>query len=100
MNKKLVRVYKKLNVNDVKAHLLIYGDISGACANCQRIDLKIDTALCPGCQADFKYIAFRNIKFHLPKIQKLLEERPQLLIVDYEDYARNLGTVKAQEFLK
>ena len=100
MSEKLIRVYRKLNVNDVKAQLLIYGDLSGSCANCNQMDFKLDLTHCPACRAEFKYIAFRNIKAHLPKIQKLLEERPHLLIVDHDDYTRTLGTVKAQEFLK
>ena len=100
MNEKLVRVYKKLDVNEVKAHLLIYGDLSGCCANCQKMDIKLDVTHCPGCQTEFTYIAFRNIKNHLPKIHKLLEARPHLVLVDHEDYAHNLGAIKAREFLK
>jgi len=31
---------------------------------------------------------------------KLLEERPDMKIIDYEDYKRNLDAIKAEEFLK
>ena len=100
MSEKLLRIYKKLDLNEVKAHLLIYGDLSGQCANCQTMDVKLDLVRCPGCQAEFKYIAFRNIKTHFPKVQKIMEDRPHWVIVDHEDYTRNLGAVKAREFLK
>ena len=100
MSEKLLRVYQKFDVHEVKAHLLIYGDLSGQCAHCQQMDIKLDLVRCPACQAEFKYIAFRNIKTHFPKVQKIREERPHWLILDYEDYTRALGAVKAQEFLK
>ena len=100
MNQKFLRVYKKLDIVDIKQHLLIYGDLSANCANCQAIDVKLDARQCPQCAAGFKYIAFRNIKNHLPKLQKLNDERPDLIFVDYEDFSRNLGVLKAQEFLK
>ena len=100
MNQKFLRIYKKLDVLDIKQSSLIYGDLSANCANCQAIDIKLDAHQCPECGAGFKYIAFRNIKNHLPKLQKLNAERPDLLFVDYEDFAKNLGVIKAQEFFK
>ena len=40
MSQKFVRIYKKLDINEIKQHLLIYGDLSAQCANCQAMDLK------------------------------------------------------------
>jgi len=100
MSDKFIRVYQKLDIQDIQKHLLIYGDLSASCANCQAIDIKLDASQCPQCQAEFKYISFRNIKSHLPKIQKLTEERPELRIVDFDDYKRILGVFKAKEFLQ
>lgn len=99
-NQKFLRVYKKFDVVDVKQHLLIYGDLSASCGNCQALDIKFDAVRCPECRADFKYIAFRNIRHHLPKLQKLDDECPHLTFVDYDDFSRTLGLIKAQEFLK
>ena len=100
MNEKLIRVYQKLDSSKIKSQLMIYGDLAGTCANCNKIDLKITMATCPDCQAAFKYYAFRNIKVHLPKIMKLIEENPVAVIVDFEDYKSNLGASKALDFLK
>jgi len=100
MSHKLVRIYKKYDIKEIKEHLFIYGDLSASCANCNKMDLKLDTAHCPECQTEFTYISFRNIKPHMPKVQKLLAERPHLVIVDYDDYKRNIGALKAEEFLK
>jgi len=100
MTQRLIRVYKNLDIQHIKAHLLIWGDLTASCAQCNNLGLKLDTPQCPQCHTEFKYIAFRNIKDHLPKINKLNQERPELILVDYEDFKRLNGVLKAQEFLK
>ena len=100
MASRFIRIYKKLEINEIKKHLLIYGDLSGSCANCQAMDIKLDVANCPQCHTEFDFIAFRNITQHFPKIQKLSQDRPQVTFVDHEDFKRILAAVKAEEFLK
>ncbi|MDO8580148.1 MAG: hypothetical protein Q7S13_01555 [Candidatus Omnitrophota bacterium] len=100
MIEKLVRVYAKYDVAKIAPHLLIYGDLSGACGHCQATDIKLDTKDCPQCGNAFRYVAFRNVKSHIPKIYKLIEERPEVIIVDFDDFKRETGAAKAQEFFK
>ena len=100
MSEKLIRVYKKFHVDEIKAHLLIYGDLGGSCAMCRKMDIKLDATHCPACKTEFKFIAFRNPRAHMPKIQKLHAERPQVAIIDYEDFTHHVGEQKAREFLK
>ena len=100
MSRKFIRIYKKMDINEIKRRLLIYGDISAQCANCQAMDLNLDLVACPKCETEFKYIAFRNVRNHLPKLQKINEQRPDILFVDFEDYKRYIGELKAKEFLK
>ena len=100
MNYKFIRIYKKLDVTEIKEHLIIVGDINASCARCKNLGLKIDALQCPECQTDFKYMAFRKIKDHLPKLQKLSESRPDLVFVDHEDFERLAGALKAEEFLR
>ena len=95
----LIRVYENLDVKEIHKHLLIYGDLSGSCSHCGKIDLKLDATRCPECSAEFKYISFRNIRSHVPKALKFLAERPAVTLVDYDDYKKALGTMKAKEFL-
>lgn len=95
-----MRVYKNLDVYTVSRHLLIYGDLSAQCARCQAMDLKLDQTACPNCAAEFKYIAFRHVANHLPKMRKLNEQRPHITLIDYDDYRRCIGELKAKEFLK
>lgn len=100
MNEKIVRVYRKLDIHDVREHLLIYGDLSASCSKCKALDIKFETLQCPQCHTAFKYVSFRNVKQHLPKLQKLLETRPEIILVDFEDYSRLAGALKAEEFLQ
>ena len=44
MSERFIRIYKKFYLDEVKTHLMTYGALSGTCANCKRMDLKIDTA--------------------------------------------------------
>lgn len=100
MSQRFVRIYKKLDIHELTRHLLIYGDLSAQCANCRAMDLKPEVPSCPKCHTEFQYIAFRNVRNHLPKLQKVSGERPEVLFVDYDDYKRNLGELKAREFLR
>ena len=97
---KFIRIYKEIDINDIKEHLLVYGDLSASCSHCQAVDIKLDAAQCPECKTDFKYIAFRNVRNHIPKLKKLNKEKPHLIFVDYDDFKRSLGAFKAEEFLR
>ena len=62
--------------------------------------LKLDMSQCPECKTEFKYIAFRNIKENMPKIQKMQESSRDITVVDYDDFKRLSGSIKAEKFLK
>jgi hypothetical protein len=97
---KWLRVYKKIDPLAIKPHLLVYGDLTGACENCSHMDVKLDARHCFSCQTEFRYIAFRNIRSHFPKLEKITQANPSILIVDYDDYKRSAGASKAEDFFK
>ena len=100
MAEKFIRTYQKLDLSKITPQLLIYGDLSGTCGQCQKIDVKLNDPICPECKTEFKFIAFRQIKSHLPKLVKLFAQRPSLTIVDYEDYKREKAASKAEDFFR
>jgi hypothetical protein len=100
MSDRFIRVFKKSDLNEIKKQLLIYGDVSGQCASCDTIDIKLNEPLCPGCKTEFKYIAFRNVRSHLPKLVKLAAEKPSVTVIDFDDYKMNLGKMKAEDLFK
>ena len=100
MSDKFIRVYQKLNLDEVKEHLLVCGALSAQCANCQETEIDLNKAMCPKCGNTFCYITFRNIRENMPKLQKISEERPDIKFVDYDDYKRQIDAQKARDFLK
>lgn len=100
MSEKLLRVYKKLNIKEIQKHLLIYGDLAGSCANCNQMDVALNAHKCPGCSAEFKYLAFRSVWTQLSKINKMMAERPSMMVIDYDDFKKGQSALKAEEFLK
>ena len=100
MNDRFIRVYQKIDFVAIKERLLIYGALSGSCAHCKAIDIKLERLRCPSCGVEFAYIAFQNIRDHLPKMARLAVERPNMVFIDFEDFKRIEGMIKAENFLK
>ena len=100
MSQKFIRVYQFKDIRAIQQHLLIYGDLAGQCTNCQAIDLKLDAVVCPHCKTPIKYIAFRNVKDHMPKMHKIHEFRPDITLVDFDDFKKMSGAMKAEDLLK
>jgi len=99
LSERFIRIYKKFYLDEVKTHLMTYGALSGTCANCKHMDLKVDTLVCPECKTEFKYIAFQNIREHMPKMLKVSHECPQIVFVDYDDFKHIEGEEKAKRIL-
>ena len=89
-----------MDVQEVREHLIIVGDVSASCAKCKNLGLKIDALQCSGCQTEFKYLTFRKVKENLPKMLNFSASRPDLIFVDFEDFERVMNALKAEEFLR
>lgn len=100
MSERFLRIYKKFHHDEVKTHLLTYGALSGMCANCKDMDVKLDAAKCPGCGTEFKYISFQNVRDHLPKMLRVSQERPNIIFVDYDDFKKIEGEEKAKDIFR
>jgi hypothetical protein len=88
----LIRVWKDIDVSDAEKHLLIVGEVTGDCSNCRELGINYASAKsCPKCKNEFKYIASR---FH--EIKKIKERRPDLIFIDFEDYKKAAGKIKAK----
>lgn len=98
-SERFLRVYKKFNFNDIKNHVLLYGALAGFCSACKATDVKLDSRKCPSCGTDFHYIAFQNIRDHLPKMLKLCTENPDMFFLDYDDFKKTEGEMRAKDIL-
>lgn len=103
MGREYLRVFKLFDVEEVKAHLLIWGDLSADCAACRHLGIDFYAAKsCPQCGTSFQYVTSRRFethpgeRFHL--VRRMQDKRPDLAPVDYTDYAKTLGQKKARDF--
>jgi len=97
--KQMLRIYHQFDFNDLKEHTLEYGVLSGICSKCKTLDIKLDERYCPKCSTPFKYIAFQSVRDHLPKMLRILENRQDVTFVEYQDYKRIEGELKARSIL-
>ena len=95
-----IRVFQSLNLDEIKKHLMIIGDLSAVCENCQKFDLKVDSSICPSCKTEFKFAAFRSSKIPMNKLSKLFAQRPSLKIIDFEDYHQAKSGSKFENLFK
>ncbi len=100
MNRRYIRIYNNLDIDEIKEHLLIHGDLSAHCGHCHAMNLKLEQTQCPDCKTEFNYISFQNVKDHLAKMHHLHQQRPNILFIDYEDFKRIYAAIKAKEFLR
>lgn len=103
MDQCFLRVYKSFDLEDVKKHLLIAGDLSGDCASCRALGIDSYTAKqCPECGTPFKYGTSRRLDAHPGErfrfAKRMLEKRPDLILIDHTDYTQMIGQKKARDF--
>jgi hypothetical protein len=89
----LIRVWKEMDILDIEKHLLIAGDVSGDCSSCRKLGINYSSAkTCPECGNEFKYIASRS-----HEIKKIKQRRPDLIFIDFDDYKKATGKIKARD---
>ena len=103
MSRHFLRVFREYDIEEVKKHLLIMGDLTGDCASCRALGIDYYTAgKCPECGTPFKFVTSRRLethsgeRFHL--VRRMSEKRPDLTFIDYGDYQKIIGQKKAHDF--
>ena len=96
--KDFLRVWEKLNLEEIKNHLLVIGELSGECFSCHKVGIKIEEKRCPQCKKEFKYIGFRR-KVNSSLIAKFKEIYPQATFIDFEDFKKALSKKEAKKIL-
>ncbi|MFH1854169.1 MAG: hypothetical protein ABH815_02530 [Candidatus Omnitrophota bacterium] len=87
-----VRVWKEIDIKEMSNHLLVVGDLTGDCSNCRALGIDYTKAsICPKCGTNFKYIASRS-----REVGKIIKKRPDLIFIDFEDYKKITGKIKAR----
>ncbi len=102
MAKEYLRTFRLYDFDEVEKHLLITGDLKGDCASCRALGIDFYTAgTCPECGTPFKYCASRRLEMNPGErfqwARRMQEKRPDLVLIDYSDYAKILGKKKAKD---
>lgn len=97
------RVFKPYDIEDIKKHLVIMGDLSADCAACRALGIDaVANPSCPECGTYFKYVTSRRMEAHPGErfswAKRIEERRPDLIKIDYTDYMKLLGQKKARDF--
>ena len=103
MDKHCIRSWRWIDLPEAERHLIILGDSLGSCANCKELGINPwTTKECPRCHAVFQFITSRRLATHpherFQLARRVLGERPELQMIDYDDYQKSTGSQKAREF--
>ncbi len=98
-----LRTYRAFQLDEVTKHLIVVGDLSGNCASCNALGIDVyKTPICPECGTPFKYIASRRLETHPSErfqfAKRIAESRPDLILIDYQDYQKAVGNKTARDF--
>lgn len=93
-----LRIWMKLNLEEVKNHLLVIGELSGECFSCHKVGIKNEEKECPQCGRKFKYIGFRR-KVDASLIKKFKEIHPEMTFIDFEDFKKVFSKKEAKKIL-
>ena len=101
----LIRVWQAVDIENLKKHLLIVGDITGDCAECRELGIPYATAKnCPKCGTEFRFIASRfstgGLKLGAGAVKRIKDRRPDLTFIDYDDFRNITGKQSAHDFFK
>lgn len=88
---KFVRVWTKMNSEEVKKHLLLVDDFYGTCGNCKHLGLNyLHDKSCPNCKTNFKYIASsqKNPADVMKMLNRIEKENLHLTLIEKDDFTR------------
>ncbi len=99
-----IRVWQNCNLEEVTKHLMIVGDLTADCAGCRELGIDYSQAkVCPKCGVQFRFMALRSSKLDAGRgaaAKRLKDRRPDLTMIDYDDYKEITGKNSAREFFK
>ncbi|MFO8053253.1 MAG: hypothetical protein R6U54_04790 [Candidatus Omnitrophota bacterium] len=93
-----LRVWKDLNLADIKKHLLVVGELSAECFNCHELGINSASRSCPNCGTVFKYIGFRR-KIRGQDFKSFSQERTGVKLIDFFDFKKAISKKGARDFL-
>lgn len=100
---KHVRVWKRIQVEEIRKKILYVDDLYGTCGNCKRLGLNyLKDKSCPECKTVFQYIATnsKNPAEVGKMLNRLEKEGIELTMIDREDFERSSAKDAALDLFK
>ena len=96
----LMRVWQNCEVENITKHLVIVGQLTADCAACRELGINYQSAkTCPQCGTEFRFITARHAgKLDRSAVGRVKQRRPDLVLIDYEDYKDVTGKQSARDF--
>lgn len=99
-----IRVWQPCEISEITRHLLVVGDLTADCASCRELGIDYSKAeACPKCGTKFRFIACRGLGREGARsgtVKRIKDRRPDLTMIDYEDYKEITGKQSARDFFK
>ena len=96
--KAFVRIWKLLDIEEVKSSLFVIGELSGECFHCHNMGISLNAKICPFCGTRFKFIAFRR-KTNQSGINRFKEKYPGLTFIEFDDFKKSIDRDNARKLL-
>ena len=97
-----LRVWKELDIDEIKEHIIMVDDVTGHCPNCKKIGINLkDLDRCPQCEREFKYVTSSESKGNkVDIVHRIKRKLPDLVFVDYNDFQRLTAQNEADNLFK
>lgn len=94
----LLRVWKELDLDDIKNSLIVVGELSSECFVCHKVGIDSKSVQCSNCGVHFKYMGFRR-KLEVNYLRKMKDELPHMVMIDFDDFKKATGKDAARKLL-
>ncbi len=89
--KRFVRIWTEINVEEVEKHLIYIEDLYGSCGNCKKLGLNyLKDIKCPACGTTFKYAAttLKSPADSIKILNRIKSAGVQLTLIEREDFTK------------
>ena len=91
-----LRIWKRLDLDEIQETLLLVGELTADCGKCQQLGLEWKSVTtCPSCGATFRYAASRSGT--AAQARRVSETRQDLKVIELIDIKQIQGKTRASD---
>ena len=101
MSTKFLRVWKEVNIEQIKDHIAVLGMKSAICQKCKNNIADLSNCECDNCGTKIQYLAFRQEIVEDPSFfAKLKVWQDKFICIDFKDFSSMAARMKAHDIFK